>query len=71
MYRARHEERTRRVALNTDVANGFGGHVDGWIDDEGFEDAKKRFDELLRLWNNANMDRPFPLFDGAPSPFLS
>ena len=71
MYRARHEERTRRVALNTDVANGFGGHVDGWIDDEGFEDAKKRFDELHRLWNNANMDRPFPLFDGAPSPFLS
>ena len=70
MYRERHEEWTRRVALNTDVANGFGGSEDGWIDDEGFEDAKKRFDELHRRWNE-KMDRPFPLFDGAPSPFLS
>ena len=36
MYRRRHEEWTQRVALNTDVANGFGGSEDGWIDDEGF-----------------------------------
>ena len=70
MYRKRHEEWTRRVALNTDVANGFGGSEDGWIDDEGFVDAKKRFDGLHRRWNE-RMDRPFPLFDGAPSPFLS
>ena len=72
MYRKRHEEWTQRVALNTDVANGFGGShgEDGWIDDEDFEDAKKRFDELHRCWNE-KMDRPFPLYDGAPSPFLS
>ena len=39
MYRVRREERTQLVALNTDVANGFGGSEDGWIDDEGFEDT--------------------------------
>ena len=70
MYRARHEEWTKRVALDANVVNAVGGHVDGWIDDEDFEETKKRFDELHRVWN-ANMDRPFPLFDGAPSPFLS
>ena len=70
MYRVRHEEWTRRVTLNNDVARAVGGLEDGWIDDEGFEDAKKRFDELHRLWDE-KMDRPFPLFDGAPSPYLS
>jgi hypothetical protein len=70
MYRARHEEWTQRVALNVDVANGVSGYADGWIDDKGFEDAKKRFDQLHRRWGE-KMDRPFPLYDGAPSSFLS
>lgn len=70
MYRVRHEEWTRRVALDTDVANAVGGLGDGWIDDKGLEDARQRFDELHRLWDE-KMDRPFPLFEGAPSPYLS
>lgn len=49
IYRARHKEWTQCVALNNDIANAVGGLGDGWIHDKGFEDAKRRFDELHRL----------------------
>jgi hypothetical protein len=72
MYRVRHEQWYERTLLDAGVANAVGGMEDGWIEDEGFEDGKRRLEELRQIWDQEmHMDRPFPLFDGAPSPYLS
>ncbi|KIM44356.1 hypothetical protein M413DRAFT_379687 [Hebeloma cylindrosporum] len=70
MYRAQHEEWYKRVLIDSDLANAVGCVGDGWISDENFEDANQRWNDLRRLWDK-EMDRPFPYFDGAPSPYLS
>ena len=70
VYRVRYEEWHERQVLDQAVANEVGGMGDGWVEEEGFDDGKRKLEELKRVWDR-EMDRPFPLFDGAPSPYLS
>lgn len=72
LYRVRYEEWSERTLLDAGVANGVGGKGDRWIEDEGFEDGRRKLEDFHRIWDREmHMDRPFPLFDGAPSPNLS
>ena len=60
-----------RTLLDAGVASAVDGMGDGWIQNEGFEEGKRRLEELRRIWGQEMcMDRPFPLFDDAPSPCL-
>jgi len=60
------------VRFRKEVANAVGasGMKYGWIEDERFADGKGRLEELRRIWyQEMYMNRSFPLFDGAPSPY--
>lgn len=66
MCRVRYEEWHECQVLDQGVANEVGGIGDGWVEDDGFEDGKPKLEELKWVWD-WEMERPFPLFDGAPS----
>lgn len=62
----RYEKWHERQVLDQGVANEAGGMGDGWVEDDGFEDGRQKLEELKRVWD-WEMERPLPLFDGAPS----
>ena len=69
-WRLQHEEWYKRVVVDNDIANALGCMADGWVSEEKIEETTRRWEEIYCLWNE-NMDRPFPFFDGVPSPYLS
>lgn len=50
LYRARYTEWDNGNALDDGMANAPGGMVDGWIEDEGFEAAMQKFEQLRHLY---------------------